>query len=161
VGPVGPAGATGTLSSTFFEFDAFFNNGGDAGSDLYFSPVGTTSNNGAPSPAFGSANLMVVPLACTMNELNVGGYVSGLYGASPGASVITLYHGVGTAAPTATAITCTTGATGNSIGSFSSCSDTTHTVALAAGDLLTLKLHDPNNSSSTNVVQYGVHLRCQ
>jgi hypothetical protein len=154
-------GATGTLSTTFFEFNAFFNNGNDAGSDLYFSPVGTLSNNGASSPAFGSSNLMVVPLACTMSELNVGGYVSALFGASPGTATLTLYRGTGVAAPTATTLTCTTGAIANSVGSIGSCSDTTHTVSLAAGDLLTLKLHEATSGATTDAVQYAVHLRCQ
>jgi hypothetical protein len=104
---------------------------------------------------------MVVPLACTMSELNVGAYVQTLFTNSPGTATITLYRGTGTATPTATTITCTTGTIANSVGSVGSCSDTTHTVVLAAGDIVTLKLHEPTNSSANDVVAFGAHLRCQ
>jgi hypothetical protein len=138
-----------------------FNDGGDAGSDLYFSPVGTLSNNGSNTPNFGSSNLMVVPLACTMTQLNVAAYVQTLFSVSPGTAQITLYHGVGAAAPTATALTCTTGTIAHAVGSFASCSDNTHTAVIAAGDILTLKLHEPTDNTSNDAVQFAVHLRCQ
>jgi len=104
-GSNGATGPAGTLSATFFEFNSLFNDSNDAGSDLYFSPASTVSNNGSSSPSFGSVNLMVVPLACTMSELNVGAYVQTLFTNSPGTATMTLYHGTGTAAPTATPIT--------------------------------------------------------
>jgi hypothetical protein len=160
-GSNGATGPTGTLSTTFFEFNSLFNDSNDSGTDLYFSPASTVSNNGSSSPSFSTENQMVVPLPCTMSELNVGAYVQTLFTNSPGTANITLYRGTGTATPTATTITCTTGTIANSVGSIGSCSDTTHTVVLAAGDIVTLKLHEPVNSSANDVVVFGVHLRCQ
>jgi Collagen triple helix repeat (20 copies) len=160
-GATGATGPAGALSTTFFEFNSLFNDSNDAGSDLYFSPASTVTNNGSTSPSFSTNNQMVVPLACTMSGLSVGAYVQTLFTNSPGTATITLFRGTGTATPTATPITCTTGTIANSAGSVASCSDTTHTVVLAAGDIVTLKLHEPTNSTANDVVDFGVHLRCQ
>jgi hypothetical protein len=103
-----------------------------------------------------------VPLACTLTQMNVGAVLSATGGAAEVAT-ITVYHGAAgsTLNATATGITCTTGTIANTLGASGSCSDNSHTVSLAAGDTLSLKLHETDDLASGPAVFYSVHLRCQ
>jgi hypothetical protein len=147
------------VSNTFFEFYSLFNDSNDAGSNLYFSPELTISNNGAPSLAFSSSNVVVVPLACTVTQLSVGALLTATgNGAQTG--TVTLYHGTGVT-PASTSVTCTTLAIANTVGSKGSCADNTHTVSINPGDTLSLQLSETENTAAAPVVYYAVHMRCQ
>jgi hypothetical protein len=58
----------------------------------------------------------------------------------------------------ATSITCSTGTTAASIGAAATCSDTTHTVSVVAGDSLAYVVQ-PNASNSNNRVGVAIHLQ--
>jgi hypothetical protein len=159
-GPAGATGPTGTLSATFFEFNAFFNNNNDHGSDLFYSPQNSLGNNGADNPGFGNGSEVVVPISCTLSQLNVGALLTSAGNAAETAT-IAVHRGTGVLAPSATGINCTTQSIANIAGSTGSCSDTAHTINLTAGDTLTLRLHETANNNQAPTVFYAVQLRCQ
>lgn len=144
-------------------FNTSFNDGNIvSGSPYYFAPeYPGNSNNGSVALGFGNLNVVVAANTCTMNRLSVGLIVTGA-GATIGQSTITLMQGRNTVTPTASTLTCTTGIGGTTVGSPQSCSDTIHTVSIAAGDTLSLKVVEPSqNGSSTTINNYSVEMRCQ
>jgi hypothetical protein len=161
MGATGATGASGALSTVFFDMINSFNDGNDTGTDIFVSPQLSSANNGSTSISFSNGNEMVVPSACTISQLNVGALLSlsGTGGAQT--STLTLYRGSVGATPTASAITCTTGSIANSVGSIGSCSDSSHTVTVAAGDTLSLRVHEANASATGPVTQFTTHMRCQ
>jgi hypothetical protein len=82
-------------------------------------------------------------------------------GPTTGAATVTLMQGHNTVTPTASALTCTTGTVGTTAGSQQSCADNTHTVSIAAGDTLSLRLVEPSATNSTAISYYNIHIRCQ
>ncbi len=160
-GATGPQGPTGALSTVFFDLINTFNDGNDTGTDIFVSPQTNPSNNGSTTIAFSNGNEMIVPSACTISQLNVGAVLSQTGSGGAQISTITLFHGSAGAPPTATTITCTTGSIANSAGAIGSCSDSSHTVTVSAGDTLSLKLHDANASNTSPVTLFTTHLRCQ
>jgi hypothetical protein len=157
-GATGATGATGTLSTTFFQMYAFINDGNSTGPAIYFAPTAYgQSNNGNTTISFSNTNEVLVPLACTLVQLNVGANVQ--TAGSPAVSpAITVMHGTGANTPTATSLTCTTGSLGTSAGTQQSCSDT-GSVGVAAGDTLSLRMVE--GVSTTAIINFAVTLRCQ
>jgi hypothetical protein len=160
-GATGPAGPSGALSTVFFDLINTFNDGNDTGTDIFVSPQLNSSNNGSTTISFNNGNEMVVPSACTISQLNVGAVLSTSGTGGAQTTTITLYRGAAGATPTASAITCTTGSITNAAGSIGSCSDSSHTVAVSAGDTMSLRVHDANASATGPVTQFTTHMRCQ
>jgi collagen type VII alpha len=162
-GATGATGATGAVSTIYNEFDSGFSDGNITNSTAWFySPkdMGSSTNNGATTFAFASSNLAIAPLGCTVSQFAATSVVS-LVGGSIGAATLTLMKGTG-ALPTATSVTCTMGAGGTTLYSSKSCVDNTHTVAVAAGDLLSVRLVEPSQNGSTTTANYfSVHIKCQ
>jgi hypothetical protein len=81
-------------------------------------------------------------------------------GTTTGTATLTMVTGNG---PTSTSITCTTGAIANTVGATTSCSDTTHTVSIAAGTLLSLQLVEqaPGENPDNPGANFTVHVQCQ
>jgi hypothetical protein len=138
-----------------------FNDCNDTGTDIFVSPVVNPSNNGNAAIAYTNGNEMLVPSACTISQLNVAASVSQTGTGGAHTTTITLFHGVSGATPTTTTLACATNAFANSVGSVGTCSDATHTVTVAAGDTLSLRVHDANATATGPVSQFTVHLRCQ
>lgn len=165
-GPAGSNGATGptgAVSTNYFEFNVHFNDSIiTTGSPNYFPPLHTANTNGSVNLSFANGNVVVSPLACTLSQLAVGSMVS-TAGTTIGKATVTVMQGHNTVTPTATSITCTMAANGGiTVGSQSGCVDNTDTLAIAAGDTLSLKLVEPSqNGSSATVNYYSIHLRCQ
>ena len=89
---------------------------------------------------------MSMPVACTFNVLSVS-----LYGVSGSTNLTTLTlvkNGVDTAL---------TSSANSVTGSVIKCTDTTHTVAVAVGDIMALKLVQ---ASGTPFVRVGIGTRC-
>jgi hypothetical protein len=149
------------VSNTFFELMSVFSNGNDNGSDLYFNPAMSSSNGGATTIEFSGTGdtEMVVPMTCTMSELYFAGLMTST-GSSGETSSITVYHGASGVTPTASTLTCTTNAITNVAGQIETCSDTTHSVSLSAGDTLSLRLHETNDAVTSPIMQYTMHVRC-
>jgi len=145
------------------EYLTLFNDGGMInGADFFFSPAPTgQSNNGNTSASFSNTNEYVAPTTCTVSNLFLGAHVIGSFGSVTQVATVTLYHGAGAAAPTATSLTCTTGGFADTVGAQGSCSDTTHTVSISAGDVLTLRLHDSSETNSAPSTSYSVRMQCQ
>jgi hypothetical protein len=160
-GATGAAGATGSVSSTSFEFNTEYNDSGYSGADLYFAPMPTgQTNNGGTSPGFSSSSVGVVPLACTINQMSIGGLET--YVGSAETVTFTLYYGTtGVSPTTASSITCTTASIPGGSGNTGSCSDTTHTLSVTAGEMLSIREHLSNESGSGSAFNWGVHLSCQ
>lgn len=161
-GATGATGATGTMDPAYIEYLSLFNNGNDNGSDLYFMPVGTIGNTGSTYMQLtrGSySNEMVIPFACTISQLHVAALLTQA-GTTAETSTITILRGSGMVAPTATTLTCTTNTINNTPGSVRTCSNTSSNVSLSAGDTLSLKLSETNNTYNSPAVQYSVHFVC-
>jgi Collagen triple helix repeat (20 copies) len=150
-------------SSASVDIDGFFNDSAMAtGVDFYFDPgVPVGANNGASSPAFSNANIYIAPLSCTISQLSVGARVNQSFGSAAQTATLTLYRSIGTAAPTATSLTCTTPSFANAANATASCSDLVDTVSVTAGDMLTIKVHDAVETASSPTTYYGVHMKCQ
>jgi hypothetical protein len=141
---------------------AFINDGNSTGVAIYYAPTtGGQANNGSPSLAFSNSNMVTVPFACTLAQLNVSANVD-----TAGTPAImpawTVMHGTGANTPTATSLTCTFGSLlGTSAGSQGSCSDIPGSggPTVAAGDTLSLRLVEGHLFSGT--VNYAIAIRCQ
>ena len=151
-GATGATGATGAPATLSFEWNALFSNGNYSGTALFFSPVGTTSNNGATSIGFSSSDETVVPLACTVNSLAVGVLTTTTSGSGTDSAVFTVYHN-----GSATSMKCTA-MTGATSGNKGSCSTTANTFSVAAGDTISIQLSE---SDFAPIYQYGSSLKCQ
>ena len=151
-GATGATGATGAPATASFEWNALFSNGNYSGTALFFSPVGTTSNNGATSIGFSSSDETVAPLACTMNSLAVGVITTTTSGTGTDSAVFTVYHN-----GSATSMKCTA-MTGATSGNKGSCSTTANTFSVAAGDTVSIQLSE---SDFAPIYQYGSSLKCQ
>ena len=150
-GSAGPAGPTGTVTP-----------GGVATAIMTsFNSVGTTGTFAAPIS--GGAGLATstgsfvetykeqpFPASCTMNSLFVKISIGSASAYQLG---VTLFkNGV------ATALTCSAGPTGAVIGNSATCSDTTHTVTVNAGDTLAY-LMQPSASNNNHAIAISMH--CQ
>ena len=151
-GPAGATGPTGAPATASFEFNALFSNGNYSGTALFFSPVGTTSNNGATGIGFSSSDETVVPLACTVNSLAVGVLTTTTSGSGTDSAVFTVYHN-----GSVTSMKCTA-STGATSGNKGSCSTTSNTFSVSAGDTLSIQLTE---SDFAPIYEYGSSLKCQ
>ncbi|MGA3082070.1 MAG: hypothetical protein ABSD44_11885, partial [Terracidiphilus sp.] len=157
-GPTGPAGATGPAGSAGPEgvlWTAQYLNGDITGA-YYFAPNSILT--GGPSDTYNEAyevadspgeiiNGTPSPVACTMSFLKV----SGNNYHDPGvetASFSVLKNG------NASSMTCTVNTPS---GGQSSCSDTTDTFSVAAGDFITIKT---TQTSTTPYVMYSIATAC-
>jgi hypothetical protein len=146
-GLTGPAGANGSAINSVTFLSAFENP--TVTTTLFQSPVSTvglattqTSISGATT-----ANFAVMPIACTMSALNVGAF--NYFDAGPDTETIVVYKN---SAPTA--MTCSVTTNNNA----SSCTDTTHTFAVVAGDTISLAFSQTSNIPYNKV---SVKLTCQ
>ena len=149
-GPTGAMGATGPTGAGMglnaMTFVSRFVNTGSPG-PFYLSPVLTEGLNTNQTVLMDSthANFLVMPASCTLKALNVG--VANYF--SPGLNSITLTVYKNGAAQ---AMACSVTLNGGS----GSCSDSTHVVALAAGDTLSLQYKetalDPYEMVTTSLV---------
>ncbi|MGD0788074.1 MAG: collagen-like protein [Terracidiphilus sp.] len=130
-GPPGPAGPEGFLYTSNFVSP---NNA----ATNYAAPNQTSSllTNNQTLDSGGILNAVVVPAACTVQFLKVGAY--NYYGTGTDDSTFTVLHN-----QNATSMTCSVTTT---TGARSSCSDTTDTFAVAAGDTLTLQITQTNDA---------------
>jgi hypothetical protein len=151
-GATGATGATGAPATLSFEWNALFSNGNYSGTALFFSPVGTTSNNGATGIGFSSSDETVVPLACTVNSLYVGVITTTTSGSGTDSAVFTVYHN-----GSATSMKCTA-MTGATSGNKGSCSTTANTFSVVPGDTMSIQLTE---SDFAPIYQYGSSLKCQ
>jgi hypothetical protein len=140
-GPVGATGATGagigpnaiTFVSQFVNLDSL--------STFYQSPAATTGLANAQTVIADAthANFLVMPVSCTLKALNVA--AKNYFAPGPETMTITVYKN-----SAATLMTCSL-TTNNSS---ANCSDTAHTIALVAGDTLTLAF------TQTSIVPYNM-----
>jgi collagen type VII alpha len=152
-GSTGPTGPAGALSTTFFEFNGLGSNGNDTTGHtvFYISPLSSASSNGgATALSFSNGTEALAPLSCTMSQLSISAYVNSAGGVANTTTFTVVQNG------TPTAMTCATST--NATGGTGSCSDSTHTFAVTAGDRLAISYNETSAASSTF---YGLHLRCQ
>jgi hypothetical protein len=150
-GPTGPAGPSGPAGPNGFLYMLNIVNGQTLG-PYYAAPNETQPMNETSNVAYnsnGTLNAVVVPEACTVTYLKVGTYNYYISGTDTSTFTV-LKNGNATSMSCAAAIT-----TG---GGKATCSDTTHTFAVAAGDTLTIKIAQ---TSSTPYVMYSSALACQ
>ena len=155
VGSTGPAGATGATGPTgatgagmglnAVTFVSRFVNTGTTG-PFYQPPVSTTGLQAGQTALDPShPNFSVVPAACTLKALNVG--VNNYFAAGPNTITITVYKNFA-----ATALACSVTLNGGA----GSCSNSTNTIAVAAGDTLSLQYAetslDPYEMVTTTLV---------
>ncbi len=151
-GATGPAGPAGPAGPTGYQFVATLLNG-DLTTAYYvqpnaYLPGGPNDTNNIYFTSGNQINAMVMPVACTMTSLQLAVHNYSTP-ASDTTTFAVLQNGV------ATGMTCS--AT-NSAGGSASCTDTTHTFAVAAGDLITLKI---TQTTGTPFVLNSSVLSCQ
>jgi hypothetical protein len=154
-GATGPTGPAGALSTTFFEFNGLGSNGNDVTGHTayYISPLtnsSVSSGGGETSLSLGNGTEALAPLSCSMSQLSVSAYVDNTGGTANTTTFTVVHNGA------ATAMTCATST--NATGSTGSCSDSTHTFSVVAGDRLAISYNETSSASSTF---FGLHLRCQ
>ena len=115
------------------------NTSGTAGA-TYSLPLGGSNTFTNTGGIIQANNEGIMPAACTLKNLNVK-LVS--VGAAYGVTATVSKNG------TLTAITCTTGTTAPIVGSTTTCSDTTHTLALANGDTVGYQF-TPTTTANSN-----------
>ena len=115
-------------------------------------PNGISTTQSAILDVSGNTNFSLMPVSCTIKALNVA---ASNY-SHPGleSTTITVYKGNTLANIAATGMTCTVTTNDNS----SSCSDTTHPIAVNAGDLVSLQFKQ-TSSAPYNMVT--ISLVCQ
>jgi hypothetical protein len=180
-GPTGPTGPTGTFSTNGFTTSTTIQSGIGAVNTLYYfspSPVynglaANAANNQSPGfppsvfpPAVNPVNFIVAPAACSMKALNVGVVNSNVSTPSPFADTITITLQRAVSAglviesgfnPTGMACSAAVSPQFLSVQAF--CSDTTHTVSVNQGDLLSIGFQESDISAPPNIVT--VNLVCQ
>ncbi len=161
--PIGGISATGTPDSgNYLRGDGTWSTPATGGAALSFQAqctgtIGTASltnysMNFGTCSATTAAPAYSMPTACTAQNLNA---VATAVGAVSGSGIVTLYRAVattGTPSFGATSITCT-------LGTGTSCSDTTHTVSFAAGDRWQFKVETGQATDTTANV--GATFTCQ
>ena len=162
-GPLGLTGATGAgIGPNAVTFITQLTNPADL-NDYYQAPyapdgISTTNQSVIGNTTPGSlqrANFSLMPVSCTINALNVAASNYNTPGAE--STTITVFKGTSLAnilASGQTSMTCTVTTNNNS----SSCSDTTHPIAVNAGDLVSLKFHQ---TSSVPYNMVTISLVCQ
>jgi hypothetical protein len=147
-GPAGPTGPTGTVAA-----------GGVA--QMVMNSIASISTAGTyAAPISGGSGIATSAAAEGYEEQPVSssGTFSNLYvriasgGVAYQASVTLYKNGA------ATAITCSTGTTAASIGATATCSDTTHTISVAAGDSVGYVIQ-PNVSNNSCRVATAIHIQ--
>ncbi len=151
-GPSGPSGPAGPISTTLDYYNAQFTNPGNTTTHFY-NPGLLSSNTGGTAIQFSSANRLVAPKTCTMSQLSVAGFETTTGGAGNDQLTVTLNQN-----GSPTTLTCTLTVT-NAVNGTGSCSDTSHTVAITAGDTLSLALSGETNA--TPVIILSSLLKCQ
>jgi hypothetical protein len=150
-GPQGPQGIAGTNGTggggTGFAFLANYLNTEDTVT-YFVPPVGVLTGVDLYSQVGGGD--IFVPSSCTVSALNVRAIVV-TAGASD-SSTFTVQHN-----DTNTTMTCTVD-TVNTLGSKSTCSDTTHVFAVSAGDFIEFQVSQSNGTPSLN---YSTELVCE
>jgi hypothetical protein len=133
-------------SSTGFTFIAGFQNPGEEqGTTLYVPPVGFTSD--IHSNTLLSVQQMASPVACTLSALNVA--VNNFQTSVSDTTTITVYQN-----QLATSMHCSVATDGNK----SSCSDTTHTLSISAGDTLSIGFVETNDNPFNAIT---VQMQCE
>jgi hypothetical protein len=158
----GSNGATGAVSASSFIVAILGNNNDDTSSNpIYFSPLAYYAPpSGGATLSFGNGTVAVSPATCNASNLNVGANVTSATSTAPGVLTITLLHGTGSATPSASALTCSTGSVAAALGSTGSCTDHTHSVSINAGDSLSLKFTEAGGSASS-LTAFGISFVCQ
>lgn len=149
-GATGPTGATGSVSSSFYQLYGQFTNTGT--SPTFFSPASTVSNNGNGTIAFSNLNQVVAPLSCTIDQLSWGAFVTSSGAGGSDTATVTVYkNGSATTATCANTIANSTNAT-------QSCSAASLSVAVSAGDRLSVQLSETNTAP---FIVYSTLVKCQ
>ncbi len=174
-GPTGPTGSTGAFGTSGFMTTTTIQSGfGSTNTVYYFSPnpvytglpVNATNNAFPGYPPFvappdvNPVNFIMAPAACTLKALNVGVINNSIINISPYNDTVTItVERASNSTFNPTAMTC--GATLHSqfLGTLAFCSDTTHTISLNQGDLLSLGFQETDVSGAPNIVT--VNLICQ
>jgi hypothetical protein len=129
-------------------------NPGVVGNTYFFSPTAPLPTSLQTTISFSNSNEIPAPLACTMAHLSVGAIVRTAGSGTADTFTFTAYKN-GSAQP----LTCNF-SIGNGVGSQGSCSDTTHSFSVAAGDALSMAFSETQGSNSP-VAEVGVMLKCQ
>ncbi|MDH3976261.1 MAG: hypothetical protein OEV42_18500 [Deltaproteobacteria bacterium] len=114
---------------------------------LYFSPNGTTGGE----PTYQYLRLVIVPFNCTAKNLYF--HVIPWTAGQSGSHVVTLMKGTTGGTSSATSLTCSASANVGVAETVSSCSDTSNTDNVLAGNWLTLRVASTGSGSAT--VGYG------
>jgi hypothetical protein len=159
-GPTGPAGATGPAGTSGGGVNSIvyttelINPGTNAGSTFFLSPLFHNSSVSAASnlsiASATEANFSSMPVACTMNALNVG--INNYSASAADTTTITIYKN-----QAATSMTCSV-ATSGSNSSSGSCRDISHTFSVAGGDSISIAFVETNATPFNKVT---VELVCQ
>jgi hypothetical protein len=147
-GPTGPTGASGTSG---FAWVGNAINGTDALAH-YVPPTDLYALGSSFTTVQGVGNAYT-PAACTVKSLSVHAIV-----ASSDTSETTTFTVWHNGAVTSPAMTCTV-STGTSVGAITSCSDTTHTFTVNAGDSLEYAVTQSSGVSTINIY-YSTLLIC-
>lgn len=162
IGPTGPAGATGptgapgstgatgSITNGFVWSGSVWNS---AAGTVYVTPTTNFNPFAASQLAF-----LAAPAACTVRSLTVNAITTNVVG-SIEADTTTFTVIKNDDGPTGTGMTCAiTNGTGN--GATYSCSDSTHTFAVAQGDRISLKVDETLADANSGIVIYGTTLIC-
>ncbi len=150
-GPSGPTGPAGAFNTESFLFTATFSNPLDTAT-YYIRPNTTLGPSQSNNTPIAGGQFSVSPVDCTLSALRVGSHdFSSAAGQPSGAdsqTITVLLNG------TPTSMQCTVSTNANQ----SSCSDTTHTVAVTAGDAIGYKYIQTNGAP---YLQDTTSLLCQ
>jgi hypothetical protein len=150
-GPTGATGATGSITNGFVWSGSIANAGAGPGTPLYATPTADVNYFLASQLAFLSA-----PTACTVRSLTVNAITTNLVG--PLEADTTTFTVMKNDAPTSMSCPITNGTVANLT---YSCSDLTHTFAVAQGDRISLRFSETLADGNFNIVGYGTTLVCQ
>jgi hypothetical protein len=154
VGAIGPIGATGATGATGSITNGFVWSGlilNAAQGTQYSTPTASANFFGNSQLAF-----LAAPAACTVRSLTVNAITTSVQ--NPIEADTTNFTVIKNDA--ATSMACMI-ASGTSNGATFSCSDSSHTFAVAQGDRISLRFSETLSDGTFNIVSYGTTLVCQ
>jgi hypothetical protein len=142
-------GATGSITNGFVWSGLILN---AAAGTQYSTPTGFANFFSASQLAF-----LAAPTACTVRSLTVNAIATNVSGSSIEADTTT-FTVIQNDAATSMSCAITNGTTN---GATYSCSDSTHTFAVAQGDRISLRFSETLSDGTFSIVNYGTTLVCQ
>jgi Collagen triple helix repeat (20 copies) len=147
-GATGATGATGSISNGFIWSGNYPN---QATGTLYASPTNSGGGYLASQVAF-----LAAPTTCTIQSLTVNAITTNVVNMIETETTVVSV----TKNDVPTNMTCTI-ANGTTNGVFYSCSDSTHTFAVAKGDRISLRFAESLTDNTYDIVNFGTTLVCQ